>query len=223
MKTKSVFFLIIFTVSIFSTIGVSQEKFTFGIKGGIGFWRITSLEKSLNISQPIIYSYPIGYTLGFYCENKLSKHFSITGELLYQNSIVMVTVSTGYEGILEQKITTKYLAVPIFMKFKTIQLWNIYIFAGPSFNYLVNADYHFYDQIYHEGGDENITKNLPSINIAIEFGLGKEIEILKSNFSLELRAQLGLTRFQYYEIFYNPVIGSWKNYGLIFLMGYKFN
>ena len=221
-RLKLFFYFTILLLFSFSTTSYTQEKFKFGVKGGIGFWRIISLQKSLNISQPIIYSYPMGFTLGFYSEKKLSEHLFIAGELLFQNSLEMVTIYTGYEGILEQKITSKYLTIPIIIKLKTPLLWDVYFFLGPSFSYLINASYHFYDQIYHDGGNGNITKDLPSISFAVESGFGKEIEILKSNFTLELRAQLGLTRFQYYDISYNPPIGNWRNAGLMFLVGYEF-
>ena len=56
------------------------------------------------------------------------------------------------------------------------------------------------------------------ISTSIEFGFGKEIEISKSNFSLELRVQWGMIKFKQ-----EVDVGTWKNAGLIFLMGYKFN
>ena len=64
MKTKFIF-LIVLIVSIFSTVFVSQEKLTFGIKGGIGFWQFKSLQSSQNIGHPIDYSYPQVSVLDF--------------------------------------------------------------------------------------------------------------------------------------------------------------
>ncbi len=217
MRTKFVF-LIVLIVSIFSTVCVSQEKFTFGIKGGIGFWQFKSLQSSQNIGHPIDYSYPPGFCFGFYIENKFTKHFTVAGELLYQHCDTKVTIYTGYEGVLDQEIIAKYFTIPILLKYQTPQLWNAYFFLGPSLSYLIRADYNFYDIAYLTKGKKEITKDLSVISTSIEFGFGKEIEISKSNFSLELRVQWGVTKFKQ-----EVDVGTWKNAGLIFLMGYKFN
>jgi hypothetical protein len=104
-------------------------------------------------------------------------------------------------------------------------LWNTYLLLGPSFGYLIKADYDYSDQIYSsDKGHVEMTKYLSTISSALEFGFGKEIEISSSDFNMELRAQWGLTKFRVKKtenIFLN--IGKWNNFGLIILIGYKFN
>jgi hypothetical protein len=64
--------MFLFLVMI-SSPSLSQEKMSFGINGGIGVWRMMSLEESFNIQNNLPRTYPIGYTLGFYAENPLSR------------------------------------------------------------------------------------------------------------------------------------------------------
>lgn len=220
LRLKLFFYFLTLFLFSFSTTSFSQEKFKFGIKGGIGIWRLESLQ---NIPGHLLfYSYSPGFCLGFNIENKLSENFSLTTELLYQNSIAMETIETWPDEILDQEITTIYLTIPILIKYQTPKLWNTYFFLGPSLSYLIYGNYHLYGQIYHYIGDVEITKNLTSLSTSIEFGFGKELEILNSNFNLELRAQWGLTKFHFDDIFNYIPIGTWKNSGLMFLVGYEF-
>jgi hypothetical protein len=219
MKTKIFFYMVLVTV-IFPPISISQDRFSFGLKGGIGLWRFVSLQESPNITLPIVYSHPIGFSLGLYIENKLSDHFSLVNELLYQNSVAKVTIYTGYEGILDQEVSSQYFIVPVLLKYEASWLWNTHLLLGPSLGYLIKANYNFHDQIYFDDeGNEEITKYLPTISTAIEFGFGKEIDISNSDFNFELRGQWGLTKFRCKEG--HADIGKWNNIGLIFFVGYK--
>ncbi len=220
MKSKSFFLLLIFVLIILTTYCYSQDKLKYGTKGGIGICRFVSLKNSPNTGSPPDYSYPIGFSLGFYFENKLSSNFSIINELLYQNCIAEVTISTAIEGILKQRVTSQFLKLPILLKYQTPDLWKTYFYLGPSFAYMIQADYNFSDQAYtYYKGNVDITKDLPTINIAIEFGFGKEIEFGENNFIVELRAQLGLTEFQYKKNVSYFDIGQWRNSGIIFFIG----
>ena len=120
----------------------------------------------------------------------------------------METIETWPDEILDQEITTIYLTIPILIKYQAPQLWDTYFFLGPSLSYLIYGNYHFYGQIYHDIGDVEITKNLTSLSTSIEFGFGKEVQISNSNFSIELRAQWGLTKFHYDDIFNYIPIGT---------------
>ena len=54
-KIKSFWFLVLM-VFVFSSTSISQEKFKFGIKGGIGFWRLDIFtEYSNKVSQLFIH------------------------------------------------------------------------------------------------------------------------------------------------------------------------
>jgi len=218
MKYLIPHYCVLLLVVIISSLSFSQEKTSYGVKGGIGVWKFASLQESPNMAPQIQYSYTVGYSLGFYVDNRLSEHFSLDAELLFQNSIIKAQIYTGNEGILDQKITSKIVSIPILIKYKKISPVDIYLFAGPSFAYLVKAEYNYYDQIYISyRGNEEITKEMPNISTNLEFGLGKEIQISSAEINLELRAQWGIVK--------NEVtnIGKWNNAGLLFLVGYRLN
>jgi hypothetical protein len=221
MKTKSIFYFLLLISTIFSTDCFSQEKLKYGFKGGIGLWRFMSLENIPSTGNYPFYSYPLGFSVGFFIENELSTNLSIVNELLYQNSCAKVTIYTGVEGILDQKVTTQFLNIPILLKYQTPWFWNTYFVLGPSFAYLIKANYNYADQVYTNfKGDVEITKSFSTISTSIEFGLGKEIKLSSIDFMMELRAQLGITQFQYYKdaLGYND-IGKWRNSGLVFFIG----
>jgi hypothetical protein len=220
MKTKSFFYYLILIFIGFSSYCFSQEKFSYGVKGGIGLWRFMSLETIPEVGEYPHYSYPIGFSTGLFFENELTKNFSLVNELLYQNSSEKVTIYTGVEGVLDQKVTTQSVSLSILLKYKTPWLWQTYIVLGPSFAYLIKANYNFVDEIYAIHGDVDITNNFPVLNTSIEFGLGKKLQISNLDLMVEIRGQLGITKFQHHHgalDYYD--IGKWRNSGLIFFIG----
>jgi hypothetical protein len=218
MKTKIFFSMVLVTV-ILPLISISQDRFSYGCKGGIGLWRYEPLEESTNIVHPMDYPSTMGFSIGLCIQYKLSEEFFLVNELSYQNSTVQSNnLYTGYEGILDQKVTMQYLIVPILLKYKPVRFWDIYFFGGPGLGYLINAKYFYYDHIYSgDRGNREITKDLPTFNTAIEYGIGKEITISNSIFYLELRAQSGLTKYHINEFFNR----KWNNDGIMFFVGYK--
>jgi hypothetical protein len=214
--------LVMFLLPImFSSPALSQGKTSFGIKGGVGVWRMMSLEESYYIPDKIPRIYPIGYTLGIYVEHPLSKQFSIVNELYYQKSITTVVTDPGAD-LLYQRVEMKQVMMPILMKYHTSWPSISYFILGPSLGYLIKANY-AYDADNGRKGSAEITKDLPAIQTAFEFGLGKDIQISSAALHLELRGQWGFTKFRYKRIDYNdpPDIGRWNNAGVKFIIGYK--
>lgn len=209
---------------IYSSISFSQKKAAWEINAGIGIWRMMSLDEAGTING---YQYPIGYTVGISVENPLFDHFSLVNELRYQNSTTTVLVGPGV-GEMNEKVMMKQLIVPVLMKYQVSLLGESYFLLGPSIGYLVNAQYEYVidddTSIRHEGRVA-ITKDLPAIETALEFGVGKGIQISGGTLNLELRGQWGLTRFHYKRIndSTSPDIGSWKNAGIQFVIGYMLN
>jgi hypothetical protein len=220
LKTTFVKFLLLV---MFSSPALSQEKMSYGINGGIGVWRMMALEESFRRINSLPSTYPIGYTLGLYVENPLSKQFSIVNELFYQNNITTVITDPGADN-LYQRVVMKQVVMPMLMKYHTMWPSVSYFIFGPSLGFLIRANY-VYDEDNGPKGSAEITKDLPAIQTALEFGLGKEIQISSADLNLELRGQWGFTTFRYKRIDYNdpPDIGRWKNAGLKFVIGYKLN
>jgi hypothetical protein len=210
--------------AIFSFAAISQGKAVFGIDAGIGEWRRMSLKEAGYILH---YQYPIGYTVGFSVENPLFDHFSLVNELRYQKSTTTVTVDPGGYSEINEKVVMKQVVVPVLMKYQAPWLGDSYFLLGPSVGYLINAHYEYVidpdGPLYARSAE--ITKDLPAIQTALEFGVGKGIQISGAELKLELRGEWGFTNFRYKRIDYRdpPDIGSWKNAGLQFVIGYKLN
>ena len=198
-----------------TSTSISQDKLTYGLKAGIGFWRLMNLK-----SAPICYSYPAGYSMGIYVENSLSKDISLVADLLYQNINSKVTIYTAVEGILDQEVRMQSINLPVLFKYKTAWLWSTYFVIGPSFTYLIKANYKYGDQVYGYKGDVEITNNFPSLSTSIKFGLGKEILLAGNYLLIELEAQFGITKFKHphSETEYHE-IGSFRNSGIEFNIG----
>lgn len=196
------------------------KDFSFGIKGGVGFCKLADLSDCLQPDQQPNVSYPLGYSVGLFIENKFFYSFSMVNELNFQNSIFQQKVYTGYEGIVDQKIKFQYLTISALFKYQTLFLADTYFYMGPTLSYLIISEYNFNDRIYLESGEVNIKKDLPSLFTTLELGIGEKFNICNSSILLEIKAQLELTRFKYKK---RVAIGKWNNRGLMFLLGYQIN
>jgi hypothetical protein len=195
----------------------SQTKFTYGVKAGVGLCGFMSFETVRGSSNYPRYAYPLGFSAGFFVENELTNNLSIVNELAYQNRRLQTTVYTACEYIITQKITMQFISLPVLLKYKTPLFGNSYFILGATFAYLINANYNYYDEELGEG-DVDITKSFPSISTSIEFGLGKQMIISNTALLLELKMQLGVTRFINSNT-YPHEVGKWNNLGVEFLVG----
>ncbi|MFZ6032758.1 MULTISPECIES: outer membrane beta-barrel protein [Melioribacter] len=201
---------------------MSQHKVIYGIKSGVGVWQFMSLKGNPNSGAPLKRSYPLGISFGFYVENILSDNFSLINELTYEYTKAEINIYTGIEGQLNQRVTSQFLDIPVLLKYRTPALWNTYCLIGPGIAILLDANYSYYDHIYSfYKGEVNITKELPTVNIFINIGIGKEFGLLKSNLIIELVGKIGINKNQYKGnlIYYD--IGEWKNVGAFILVGLR--
>lgn len=192
---------------------ININKFSFGFKGGIGFWKIVSLNEFAK------HSYPVGFMLGIFSEFQISKNLLILNELFYQNSVTNITVPTSLELNDHQKLIARYINLPILLKYQTNLLWYTYFYLGPGFAYLINAEYKFYTN-YGFTKERNVTSKIRRFHLTIETGVGEKIKLYRSFLFFELRIQISLTKIQP-KNFDNLSVGDWRNLGLIFLIGYN--
>lgn len=216
MGQKRFLYLIFVIIIVFSSREFCQEKFSYGIKGGVSLWEFESLSGVQHVANLPETEYPVGYSLGFFIENELVPNLSVVNEVIFQNSKQKIKVYTGIEGIRKQELTEQFIDFSILLKYKTSLLWNTYFLMGPSFGYLLNVKNDYYVIINKDEGTINIDKELPKINTMIEFGIGEEFLPINSSLFGELKIQIGTTRFRYLYI------GDWNNLGLNILFGYKF-
>lgn len=195
----------------------SSDNLSYGIKAGIGFETFISVNSAFPVSEDFPeYSYPPGYSFGIFIENKLLKDISIVNELIFHHERKKTTVSTWTDGILEQEIISKNIIFSSLFKYQTKWLWNTYFLGGAGLGYLFDAENDYYDKIYKNKGNDNITEKLPKFTTLVEIGIGEKLNINKSSsIILEIKAQIGLTRFDYLKI------GKWNNAGLTLFIGYQ--
>ncbi len=224
MKIKMSFLLLLLYIS--TNISFCQEKFSYGFKGGINLFRLSYLNGphiSSDKNNSPIFTYSVGLSMGIFIENKFTKDFSLVNELFFQKDGTKLKISTWYEGKVEQELTMQFINLSFLPKYQTTWLINTYFYLGPSFGYLIKANYKYYDRIYLDKGDVKITKDLPTINTSIEFGVGEKMDLSETTtVNIELRAQQGITKFNHMNNNYIS-IGNWRNFSLLFLVGLKFN
>ncbi len=207
------FICIIFVLLFNSTEDFCQEKLSYGIKGGIGSWEITSLR---GVAEN---SFTLGFIAGIFCENQLPKNFSFLSELLYQNSITEIKGSLYNELNVHQRLITRYIRVPILLKYQTNWLRDLYFFLGPSFGYLINAQYKNYTD-YQSSSLETVTENVGRFNTSVEAGIGEKIRFSGPSLLFELRGQLSLTKIHPKDFDKDSPI-EWRYLGVLFLIGYN--
>ena len=212
MGQKRFLYLIFVIVIVFSSSEFCQEKFSYGIKGGVGYWEITSLR---GVAEN---SFTLGFIAGIFLENQLPKNFSLIGELIYQNSITEIKGSLFNELNVYQRFITRYIRVPILLKYQTNWLRDLYFFLGPSFAYLINAQYKNYTD-YQSSSLETVTEKVGRYNVSVEAGIGEKIRLFDSSLLFELRGQLSLTKIHPKDFDQNSPV-EWRNLGIIFLVGY---
>ena len=196
----------------------SSIDFSWGIKGGINVSRLISIKESAGIAGSNFpkFAYPIGYSVSIFGETKFTINLSMINELSFNKTISEITIYTGEEGIVSQKYYTTYLRFPCLLKLQTHNSFSPYFLIGPDIGILIKAIYEFSDEIYNDYGTIEITKILPSVDASVTLGAGKKFDLLKTSMIGEIRCVIGLTRYKYIHI------GTWKNFGIQFLLGVHF-
>lgn len=219
---RIIYYLLPLAIIFYSNNGLSQHKVIYGIKSGVGVWQFMSLKGKPNSGAPLERSYPLGISLGFYIENILSDNFSLINELTYKYTKAEITIYTGIEGKLTQRVSAQFIGIPVLLKYKMPTLWNTYYLIGPGIAILLDANYSYYDHIYSfYKGEVNIAKELPAVNFFINIGIGKEFKLLKSDLNIELVGTIGINKNQFKGNLNYYDIGEWKNAGASILVGLR--
>lgn len=199
----------------------SSNKFLSGIKMGINFNKFSSTEGNakIKIAKYPEYGYPMGYMAGLSWEKRLTKHLSFMHEMFYEKDILEVTVYTGSEGILNQKIINRYIRFPCFLKYQMEWLVDPYIFTGINLGFLLKSKVKYFDFIYGSEGERNITDEMNRIDASIDFGFGMPMVIRGNLFFIEARYLIGLINNKNNY----PLFETWKTHSIQIIMGLKLN
>jgi len=223
MKIKIWHIFIIGGLLNYSTSGISAVKFSPGVKVGANYCKFGSLKcgrmmELLDVNNPKYY-YQIGEIFGAFLESNIGKRISIITEINITNSISKLKAYRSGYLALSQEIACRYMRIPIVMKFRSHHKYLPYWGIGFEVGHLLKAKYEYIYPVegyYH--GHKDITDQLPSIDTAVRFSLGKKINLFKSIYFVgELAAIIGLKQYEYENV------GKWKNNSLQFAMGLQLN
>ena len=200
------------TMIIIPTSRVCAVGFSPGIKVGLNYYRQYHITDWCGRYPETKYR-PSLY-VGVYYEIKWTNRFSTIAELafVHKEAKGSVYVCTDEYWDLESKYN--YLHFPFLFKIQTKEFFKPYFLIGIDFEHLLRAEYRIFEQAQESVfKDEKITHLLPSVDVAVDFGIGKKIKILNMCIILEVRYSKGLTNLKY------EYAGSWRNHGIQVLVG----
>jgi len=154
---------------------------------GINFNKFYSPEgdASMKIGKYPKFDYPHGIIAGLSWGKKLMKHLTFIPEMFYEKDILEVTVYTGEEGILDQKIINHYIRFPCLLKYQMDWFFDLYVVGGINLGFLLKSKYKYFDFIYRSKGEHIITDEMNRIDASLDFGLGMPLVIRDIFFSLK--------------------------------------
>jgi hypothetical protein len=136
MKAKSI--VLSLALVAITIAGANAQGFQLGLKGGANLSQVQG--------RTFDQAYNYGYTLGGFAEIKITKHFGIQPEVLW-NEYQTRTVDANnqvYPTINGNTfIKLNYLSIPLLLSFKPAKI--ISIQAGPQFGVLINESQTFVD------------------------------------------------------------------------------
>lgn len=153
-----IFTLIMVTTLIVAVDTQAESSFPFGVKGGIN-WATWDWGNEYDVEGNTTYS---GWQLGAFVEWDFDWILSVELDLLY--SMRGTKISQVRD---EAKFNTAYFDVPLLLKYTfDLEYSRPYFVLGPSFNFLMSAD-------YVAGSDtEDIQNDLEPMEFAMVVGFG---------------------------------------------------
>ncbi|MFO7892009.1 MAG: porin family protein [bacterium] len=221
MKNVFFCFFIIIIITINTKLCFGSNKHFPVIKMGINFNKFYSPKGDANIKIDKYpkFDYPLGYMAGLSWEKRLTKNLSFMPEMFYEKDILEVTIYTGEEGILDQKIINHYIRIPCLLKYQMDWLFDIYVLGGIDLGFLLKSKYKYSDFIYRIKGEHNITNEMNRIDASLDCGLGMPLEIRDISFLVEVRYLIGLME----DTNDYPLFEKWKTHSVQIIIGMKLN
>ena len=156
---------------IASTISLSAQESSFGIKGGFNAAFVETDSGFKTESRN-------GFHIGIYGENRLSDTFAIQPELMYSQQGFTETNGSGER---EQKLD--YINLPIMLKAYLVP--GLYIEAGPQIGLAINDKEEFRNFL----GESSVTRDPESFDYGVGLGAGFK---LVNGASIGVRYNIGL-------------------------------
>lgn len=163
--------------ALFTTLGVSAQDTTFGLKAGVNFAKIGGDDINSGDVEGLT-----AYHFGLVAEFGVSESFSVQPELLYSVK--------GYSfedfGNSDTDVKLNYISIPVMAKYYIAD--GVSLEAGPQIGVLVNA----------KSGDEDIRDFINGLDYGVALGFGYKFD---GGFNVSTRYTLGLSNINDENIF----------------------
>jgi hypothetical protein len=231
-KIKLFFWLSIISFFLFiqpiNTHG--QQKISFGLKSGITFSKVGSIDAFYYNFQIKGYpknSYKPGYFIGLFGKYELNKEISLVSELYILRYISQITITTSIETILDKHFKANYIRLPFLIRYQTDWVIKPYVNVGIDLGYLIIAEHQEYDLFYNTfNGSFDITNELPRMDLSFNIGLGIERKLFEQKLILQVNFLIGITKYTSSgseNLPYEPeFLFSWRNNSLLIGLGSYF-
>lgn len=220
MKRHYIFvFVGIIAIAILQTNSLYAQKFIFGLKSGIAFSRVSSLDEIYSYSQDEgfpKYAYPPGFNAALFGEVKILDKLSLVTELSLLKITSQITITTTIESIPEKKYHGTYLHLSPLFKYQANWFFSPYFLMGIDMGYLIKAESKTFDLFDKRTDTFTLTNDLQPVDVSAALGFGREFKIFKKSFLWEAKVLLGLTEYESSE---QGFLKSWRNNVLVLGFG----
>jgi hypothetical protein len=166
-------------------VGAAGQQVGGGVKGGLSLGDIPRFADELDVSEGNS-SLLIGWAVGGFLAIRFEGGFSLQPEVLYTQKGVKFEVRESGEAF-NVKYKGDYLDIPVLARYTFGKGVRGYVFAGPSFDFKLNAKVTI--DALGQADDEDLSDEVEPFEFALVFGGGVELGPVL----LEARWSEGLT------------------------------
>lgn len=186
--------VIIFTFAVFSSMSLSADVLSFGVKGGVNFAKFGGDDAGFHEDEPGLYEckYKIGFSAGLFASVSPIDIIEFQSAILFSLKGTKVEFE-GFEGLEFDHLY--YIEIPLLIKFYPlkISIIRINIFSGPYLGINVINRYNTTDDVkdFYELLDlepEGEYEDVKTLDFGLVFGLGVDIGriIIEGSFAMGL-------------------------------------
>lgn len=190
MKRRTLVIVLIFTFAAFTSMSLSADVLSYGVKGGVNFAKFGGPDAGFDKVYEC--KYKIGFSTGLFASVSPIDIIAIQSAILFSSKGTKVEFE-GFEGLEFDHLY--YIEIPLLLKFYPIKISiiRINIFSGPYLGMNVINIYKTTDDVkdFYELLDlepEGEYEDVKTLDFGLVFGLGVDIGriLIEGSFSLGL-------------------------------------
>jgi Outer membrane protein beta-barrel domain len=165
-------------------VGAAAQQIGGGVKGGLSLGDVPKIADEIYAGGDT--ALRTGYAVGGFLAIRFDNGFSVQPEVLFTQKGVKLTFSDSSMSE-DLRYKSDYVDVPVLARYTFGKGIRGYVFAGPSFDFMLNTKVK--TQLFGESGEQDVSEDVESFEFALVFGGGVELGPLL----LEARWSEGLT------------------------------